>query len=271
LSYPEAALTLGYTESAVHHQIATLQKAIGRPLFRKSGRGLLLTASGERALPHCTAALSEIRFVSEVGSDGPVQRIIVAGGTVTGAYILPNQIALFKKKNPGHDIELNIGRSDEVIHAVVTQDVHVGVTSAPIRNKESHLLTMIPWRSLDMNLYCSPQYITSGTVIHIYGVSTMSDSMAELLQSIRQVYTQEPIVTFLPSAEAVRNVALSGLGIAWLPTMLVQGDLETNLLKDAHIRGEYRTSRVQLWICHSNTILPPEVGRFVDCLMNASD
>ena len=270
LSYPEAALKLGYTESAVHHQIATLQKAIGHPLFKKSGRGLKLTPAGERARPHCMAALSEIRLISEVGSEGPGQRIIVAGGTVTGAYILPTILALFEKTNPDHTIEFTIGQSDEIIHAVAIQDIHVGVTSVHSRNAESHLLTMIPWRSLEMNLYCSPQYTSPDVAIHIYSVSTMSDSLADRLQSMRHVDAPEPIVTFLPSAEAVRNVALSGLGIAWLPSILVQVDLEENLLIEDRLRGENGASIVQLWICHSNATLLPEVGRFVDCLVNAA-
>src|SRR6516164_4726672 len=52
-----AAARVGRTRSAVSLQMRRLQELIGRPLFRKVGRGLLLTATGEELLGYARRLL----------------------------------------------------------------------------------------------------------------------------------------------------------------------------------------------------------------------
>jgi len=49
-SVNRAAEELGLTASAVSHQLSNLESQIGQPLFQRSGRGLVLTPTGERYL-----------------------------------------------------------------------------------------------------------------------------------------------------------------------------------------------------------------------------
>jgi hypothetical protein len=53
-SVNRASEELGLTASAVSHQISNLESIIGQPLFYRSGRGLVLTPTGERYLSDVT-------------------------------------------------------------------------------------------------------------------------------------------------------------------------------------------------------------------------
>jgi DNA-binding transcriptional LysR family regulator len=77
-SFSEAALSLGYTQSAVSRQIATLEAAAGHRLFERGRRGVTLTPAGARLLASATLILAELDAVrreldGEETATGPVR------------------------------------------------------------------------------------------------------------------------------------------------------------------------------------------------------
>jgi hypothetical protein len=52
LNFTRAADELCVTQAAVSHQVKALEEHIGRPLFRRTARGLVLTDEGSTAGPH---------------------------------------------------------------------------------------------------------------------------------------------------------------------------------------------------------------------------
>jgi len=59
-SFSAAALSLGYTQSAISRQVAALEAAVGHRLFDRSRHGVTLTAAGARLLTSAIRALDEI-------------------------------------------------------------------------------------------------------------------------------------------------------------------------------------------------------------------
>ena len=59
-SYALAAAELGVTAGAVTAHVKALEAALGSPLFQRSGRGVILTATGARALPEFTLAFDAL-------------------------------------------------------------------------------------------------------------------------------------------------------------------------------------------------------------------
>src|SRR5512142_2235823 len=59
-SFSAAALSLGYTQSAVSRQVAALEKAVGLRLFDRGRQGVTLTPGGARLLTSAIRALDEI-------------------------------------------------------------------------------------------------------------------------------------------------------------------------------------------------------------------
>ncbi|MBM3555623.1 MAG: LysR family transcriptional regulator, partial [Alphaproteobacteria bacterium] len=51
LSIAKAAAELNVTPAAISHQIRSLEDHLGQPLFRRSGRSLLLSDAGQACLP----------------------------------------------------------------------------------------------------------------------------------------------------------------------------------------------------------------------------
>ncbi len=70
-TFGRAATRLGFTQSAVSQQIATLERIVGEPLFERPGgpRPVTLTPAGELLLPHAVAILDQVRS-AEAELDG---------------------------------------------------------------------------------------------------------------------------------------------------------------------------------------------------------
>src|SRR5438270_4565612 len=59
-SFSAAAQSLGYTQSAVSRQVATLESAAGRALFERGRGGVTLTPAGARLLQTAVSVLDEL-------------------------------------------------------------------------------------------------------------------------------------------------------------------------------------------------------------------
>ncbi|MGO9890055.1 MAG: LysR family transcriptional regulator, partial [Solirubrobacteraceae bacterium] len=59
-SFSAAALSLGYTQSAVSRQVAALEAVAGRRLFDRGRHGVTLTPAGARLLTSAILALDEL-------------------------------------------------------------------------------------------------------------------------------------------------------------------------------------------------------------------
>jgi len=111
-SFTAAADTLGYTQSAVSRQIATMEAAAGAPLFRRASRGVRLTESGrvllrraDRVLDEVEAAQRELSGVRESATG----RLRVGAFPTAVAALLPRAVAAFRVHHAGVEVSLREG------------------------------------------------------------------------------------------------------------------------------------------------------------------
>ena len=110
-SFGKAASNLGYTQSAVSSQVATLERIVGRRLLKRArgDRAVGLTAAGELLLRHGSAIAEELRRASDdiaalaVGQAG---RIRVGIFQNVGRLVIPPIVQAFATDAPGVTVEL---------------------------------------------------------------------------------------------------------------------------------------------------------------------
>lgn len=101
-SFTAAARAIGYTQSAVSRQVASLESAAGRPLFERRRDGVVLTPAGARLLRHAVRVLDELdaaaRAVAEPHASGPVRlgafATAVAGLVPAALKALPRDLVV---------------------------------------------------------------------------------------------------------------------------------------------------------------------------------
>lgn len=110
-SFRAAAARLGYTQSAISHQIALLESALGTALFlRPGGRGRVsLTPAGEAAYVHARRAIDELDAL-EAGVDAALrgERTVIRVGVfqTAAAELMPTALRLLREEWPGVEVVL---------------------------------------------------------------------------------------------------------------------------------------------------------------------
>jgi DNA-binding transcriptional LysR family regulator len=115
-SFRSAAAELGYTQSALSHQVSALEAALGWPLFhRPGGRARVrLTPAGEAVCRRARRALSEVEAVAadaEQAARGEIVRVRVGVTQTTACEIMPAALRAFRDDYPG--VEVVLIESDE--------------------------------------------------------------------------------------------------------------------------------------------------------------
>jgi LysR family transcriptional regulator of beta-lactamase len=107
LSFTRAGLELCVTQSAVSHQVKTLEEMLKVKLFRRLPRGLALTDEGLALMPVLTETFSRIRTVLDQFADGQFSEPVTVGavGTFATRWLLP-RLRGFQKAHPQVDLRM---------------------------------------------------------------------------------------------------------------------------------------------------------------------
>src|SRR5579864_2965332 len=110
-SFRRAAADLGYTQSALSHQVSALEAAIGWPLFhRPGGRAQVrLTPAGEAVCRRARRVLGEVEAVAadaEQAALGEIVRVRVGVTQTAAAEIMPAALRAFRDDHPGVEVVL---------------------------------------------------------------------------------------------------------------------------------------------------------------------
>jgi LysR family glycine cleavage system transcriptional activator len=107
LNFTQTADELNLTQGAVSHQIRELESRLGVALFERKGRGLELSADGQRYLPFAQDALDRLRAGSRaLQPDQPGHALTVSLSPPFAAKWLVPRLGAFSAAHP--DIDLRI-------------------------------------------------------------------------------------------------------------------------------------------------------------------
>lgn len=115
LSFTRAAERCFVTQSALSHQIASLERELGRRLFVRSSRSVRLSEAGAAFIAHARIALRAAEEAKEdaAAADGVVEGTLRIGviPTVT-AVDVPALLVTYRAAHPRVRVELQVGNSD---------------------------------------------------------------------------------------------------------------------------------------------------------------
>jgi DNA-binding transcriptional LysR family regulator len=132
-----AAAALGYTQSAVSRQIATLERAADAPLLERRRDGVRLTAAGLVMLRHASAMLEQIdataRELSGLPSDGGSVRL--GWFASAGGVLVPRAIAALRRTHPAITVTTREGSTPALVRALRagTLDLALLASAPPFR------------------------------------------------------------------------------------------------------------------------------------------
>lgn len=274
-SFVAGGRTMGLTRSAAGKAIIRLEDRLGARLLNRSTRTLSLTDEGRMFYEHGRQVLASVEEAeaSVAGNSGTPRGVLRL--TVPDAFgrlvILP---VIGKYLAAWPDIQVEVSFSDRLIDIVdegFDLAIRIGMTSP-----DSQLVSRVVAKHKAV-LCASPAYLAKRgeprDVDDLAGQDCLVFSSRNQRQGWR--FPGEDGVEFkaqirsrlrLDSGEALRNAAVAGLGIAYLPDFLVAEDLAAGRLRQ--VLPNLASGDVNIMALYpGKRLLEPRVRRFIDLLV----
>ncbi|WP_413810663.1 LysR family transcriptional regulator [Streptomyces sp. OE57] len=156
-TFTAAAESLGYTQSGVSRQIASIERVADARLLERRREGVRLTAAGHLVLRRASVALDEIDRTARELSGLPDQ-----GGTVrvgwlpsVGAVLLPKAIAALRVSHPGITVMTREGGTPALVRALRTGSIDLALISSapPFRPLDAESPSLVSQTLTERSLY----------------------------------------------------------------------------------------------------------------------
>ena len=148
-SFGRAAERLGYTQSAISQQIATLEKIVGETLIERPGgpRAVSLTEAGELLLRHAEAIVARIdaaRADISALRAGETGTLRVGTYQSVGARVLPGVMRRFLTDWPGIELGLSEPATDPELYGLIESgELDLAFCSPPLPDGPFDMLELM--------------------------------------------------------------------------------------------------------------------------------
>lgn len=140
-SFSLAAEELNITQSAISHQIRTLEDFLGQPLFHRAHRRITLTDAGIDLMQTAEAALETVRQgVRRLEAYSKPGSVILHMPSEVGALWFLPRLAAFRTLHPAVDPWLFTTFSN---FDLTESEIDISVTRAPVLSKETILVPFL--------------------------------------------------------------------------------------------------------------------------------
>ncbi|GIO31317.1 MULTISPECIES: LysR family transcriptional regulator [Paenibacillus] len=235
LNFSRAAEALNYVPSNVTMQIKALEDELDVRLFDRLGKQLVLTHAGKRFLTQIQSVLEKLDEARTVVHDNEVLSgtLTISANEVICAYRLPAVFQRFRSQHPGVRLIFRSVPNLELKQALFegTADV-VFMLDEPIRSSG---LKVEPLVEENFRLFAAPDHpLAKRKVLQLddfHGeVFLTNEKGCPYRTMFDRSFEKEGIdsITYLEfqSAEAIKQCAISGIGIAFLPEIVVEAEVE---------------------------------------------
>jgi DNA-binding transcriptional LysR family regulator len=127
LNFTHAVAELRISQPALHVKVRKLAQTLGRPLYRRDGRRLVLTPDGEAVARFARDSDERLdRFLAELRAGTPQRPVVLAAGQGAYLYLLGEVVRAALAEAPARLRLINCDRT-QTLTAVRTGRAHLGV------------------------------------------------------------------------------------------------------------------------------------------------
>ena len=269
-SFSKAARKLYLSQPAVSQRIRAIEDTLGVELFDRDSGGTHLapTAEGAEVVKFAVSALEQYAALVQRLSDGSYRESSVSIGAVgfyVGTYVLPRIIPLIHAAHPNIRLRMVTLPFDRLTEAPLSGAVDIALMSQP---RVVPGLQSVPLWEDEIIMVCHPSR-ASQLLRHPRVIPLILTGLSHDIEVARAwcagLGIPAQIVVESMSADTLRNAALSNLGYALLPEIVVRGEIAAGTLVQVPVHGlpkrriivaAYTPERAQL----------PAVAKFLSAL-----
>lgn len=276
-SFSRAAEALQLTQPSITARIQALERELGEELFERGGRGVRLTDAGRVFQPYAERILQvqqEARDAVQEVRDVQLGSLRLGSAITISTYVLPGILHRFCQEFPGVEVVIRTGRSEQVLNMLLADEVQVALART-LTNPE---VEQIPLYDDEIVLVAYPEHEFAKT-----GRTTIAEAAREPIVlfdrgssyygTIHSLFRRANVIPHvameLDSLEATKRMVEQGLGIALVPVVTVQRELEVGALVKVEISDVEPIRRPIALAYRKNRKRSRTVQAFIDMMAEA--
>ncbi|QCR31916.1 LysR family transcriptional regulator [Lysinibacillus sp. SGAir0095] len=239
LNFTQTAKLLNFAQSSVTAQIKALEEEIGRPLFERLGKRLILTEAGHQFKRYAEKMinLSEEAITAANGEEELTGTLIIGAQESQCTYRLPLILKEFKTAFPKVKLVFKPAHSDEMARKQLMEG-ELDIAFIMDKKKPEGSLIVEQLIKEELKLVVTSNHPISANAIDDLKHETLlltetgcsyRNMFEESLNSLG-IYPLDKIE--FTSIEAIKQCVIAGLGVALLPEMVVKKDIEEGRMKE---------------------------------------
>ncbi len=228
-----AAERLVISQPAVSSALAGLQRTIGVPIVERDGRGVRLTAAGERLATYgrrIFALMDEAISEARAAADPALRRLSLAAVPTAAEQLLPELLSGFRAQRDAVNLDLEVANKDRVWELLAHWEADLVLAGRP----PHHGFVTLAVRSNAVVVVGSPDraYSADDLARTTWLLREVGSGTRETTQAVfAQLGINPPAVT-IGSNAAIRECVRIGLGISLLSRDAVARDVESGHLRE---------------------------------------
>jgi DNA-binding transcriptional LysR family regulator len=253
-SFSRAAEKLLRTQPAVSLALQRLETELGERLIDRTGKDLILTDAGRTVLEFARRfqslqfemdnSLAELR-------DNSAGRLAIGANESTTLYLL-RHIERYRELYPKVKVQVRRSLSSRIPDELIDGNLELGVISYDPGDERIHskviftdslALIVSPRHRLARRKSVSIAELGSETFIAHNVVSPYRDVVLRVFQE-HKAPLMMPVE--MPTIEAIRKLVQDDLGVAFLPRMCVEQEIEQKLLSEVKVKELHVERKIRL-------------------------
>ncbi|MGB8955165.1 MAG: LysR family transcriptional regulator [Tumebacillaceae bacterium] len=236
-SFTRAAEELGYAQSSVTTQIQKLEESYGAILFERYGRKMKPTLAGETLSQYANEIIRLHAESKEAVSKQSKGSFTVGTIETVAAFFLPPYLQAFRRDYPEMNMIVIPSNEPFIIESIKDGSVDIGVImDLPFADPD---LNIIPLRQEELVIVTRPDHrLRVQSDIQIQELENESLILTEdgctyramLIRTLQENRVNVTLSYEFGSLEAIKQCVIYGLGIAFLPRVVVAEEIQKGQL-----------------------------------------
>lgn len=273
LNFTRTAKMLNFAQSSITSQIKTLETELGKPLFERLGKRLILTEAGRQFKKYADKMIQLSEEAKETidGVEDPVGTLTIGAQESQCTYRLPPILKEFKAQFPRVKLIFKPAHSDEkareqlmdgLLDIAFITDVSRPVDAFKMESLTQENIKMVvsPDHPLLTKSEVYPEDLEHETLLLTETGCSYRNILEESFR-MAGIYPQNKLE--FVSIEAIKQCVIAGLGIAVLPAMVVEADVIKGEMKELEW-NHFKTPIFTKIAWHKDKWMTPPLEAFIE-------
>jgi len=245
-SFSKAAQALHLTQPTISVHIKALEDEFSTKLLDRLGRTVLPTQDGEILYQYAKEIVTlkeNTRRAMERVTGTVSGKLVIGASTIPGEYILPQQLAKYKRAYPDVIPMLRIADSSDIYESVLRGEVDLAVIGMAVKDKNiitrkylgDEIILAAP-ASYKASILQRDDFRAVPLLVREKGSGSRS-SLEEHLNRIGLTLDSLNIIAEIGSSQALIQAVKAGMGLAFTSRLSIREEIERGTLKTVKVKG----------------------------------